>query len=102
MDYLDEDHQNFIKTRSGYITPVTYKVNYIGPGKSKSDIEFMCTFVPQQINQKYIYILTNTCGQILEMSSSAINFLGDQKSNIVNKKIMIDELIPKIFEDQEF
>eukprot|EP01016_Furgasonia_blochmanni_P040035 TRINITY_DN5060_c0_g1_i2.p2 TRINITY_DN5060_c0_g1~~TRINITY_DN5060_c0_g1_i2.p2 ORF type:complete len:158 (-),score=38.73 TRINITY_DN5060_c0_g1_i2:72-545(-) len=99
-EYLDREHNFFLKNKSGYIIPVISCVKVLF-----SDFNgglFMGTFKTDNNTKNMIYIIYSKEGIIQDISSSAISILRIESSQIKKTKINIETIVPKALADKKY
>ena len=100
IGYLDKEQSLFVRTKSGFITPVTLCVSKVKAEESSSQATFFAWFKTETAKKVYVYFICSKDGTISDISASAVTLLNISPQTIKKTKMNISEIVPNLLSDK--
>ena len=100
IGYLDQEQSLFVRTKSGFITPVTLCVSRLKVEETSNQSVFSAWFKTETAKRIYIYFLCSRDGIITDMSASAVTLLNLSLLNVKKNKMNISEIVPNFLAEK--
>ncbi|MDK0764223.1 hypothetical protein P5E87_15840, partial [Clostridium perfringens] len=92
--------KQYVKTKSGFITPVTLRVSRIKSEQASNQLLLGAWFKTETAKKVYVHLICSKDGIITDISASAVTVLNMSLQNIKRSKTLIETIVPNALTDK--